>query len=205
MNANQQRWVLASNNAGKLRELSALLSPLELTLVNQGDLGVSEAAETASSFVENALIKARHAARATGLPALADDSGLAVDLLHGAPGVYSARYAGANASDADNIGKLLAALQGQPEAQRSARFICVIVLLRHAEDPLPLICQGVWEGRILQAPQGSGGFGYDPVFFSPEYQCAAAQLTAEQKRAVSHRGKALTQLLQLLSQQGEHA
>ena len=190
-----RKLVLASNNAGKLRELGELLAPLGLDLVAQGELGVGEAEEPAVTFVENALLKARHAARETGLPALADDSGLAVDALKGQPGVRSARYAGDKASDEDNVQALLAALHGVPEAERTAQFHCVLVYLRHADDPTPVICHGRWPGRILEEASGSGGFGYDPVFLAPEFGCSAAELTREQKGQVSHRGRALRLLV----------
>ncbi|MGM0569761.1 RdgB/HAM1 family non-canonical purine NTP pyrophosphatase [Marinobacter sp.] len=193
-----RQLVLASNNQGKLRELGELLAPLGLQPVAQGELGVGEAEEPAVTFVENALIKARHAALETGLPALADDSGLAVDALGGQPGVRSARYAGAGASDEDNVQALLAALREVPEADRSAQFHCVLVYLRHAEDPTPVICHGRWPGRILEHPRGKGGFGYDPVFFAPEFGCSAAELTREQKSSVSHRGRALRLLVEQL-------
>lgn len=196
---NAGRLVLASNNPGKLQELAALLNPLGLQLMSQGDLGVSEAEEPAVTFVENALLKARHASRQTGLAALADDSGLAVDALDGQPGVRSARYAGAGATDADNVNALLEALQGVPEADRSAQFHCVLVYLRHADDPTPIICHGQWSGRILERPRGNGGFGYDPVFYAPEFDCSAAELSREQKSSVSHRGRALRLLVERLS------
>lgn len=196
--AMNQTLVIASNNKGKIAELSDLLSPLGLQPVAQGELGVSETEEPAVTFVENAILKARHAARATGLPALADDSGLAVDALNGQPGVRSARYAGDNATDADNVQALLAAMQPLPEDQRSAQFHCVLVYLRHADDPTPIICHGRWPGQILTSPRGDGGFGYDPVFWSPEYHCSAAELTRQQKAKVSHRGRALASLLQQL-------
>lgn len=195
-----RKLVLASNNAGKLRELGELLAPLGLSLVTQGELGVSEAEEPAVTFVENALLKARHAARETGLPALADDSGLAVDALNGQPGVRSARYAGDNANDQDNVQALLAALDGTPDTERTAQFHCVLVYLRHADDPTPVICHGRWPGRILTSPQGEGGFGYDPVFLAPEFGCSAAELTREQKSRVSHRGRALRLLMEQLEQ-----
>lgn len=187
------KLVLASGNGGKLAELRALLGE-RITLHAQSEFGVTDAEETGLSFVENAILKARHAARATGLPALADDSGLCVDALRGAPGLYSARYAGHHGDSAANIDKLLRELDGVPDAERSARFVCVLALLRHAEDPLPLIAQGIWEGRILRAPQGSGGFGYDPVFFSPAHGCSAAELPSDVKNRDSHRGLALAQL-----------
>ncbi|WP_166269850.1 RdgB/HAM1 family non-canonical purine NTP pyrophosphatase [Marinobacter caseinilyticus] len=193
------KLVIASNNPGKLAELTDLLAPLGLQPVAQKTLGVSEAEEPAVTFVENALIKARHAARATGLPALADDSGLAVDALGGEPGVRSARYAGPRASDRDNIEALLAALANVPEAERTAQFHCVVVYLRHADDPTPVIAHGRWPGRILTAPTGEGGFGYDPVFWVPERQCAAAELSKSDKSRLSHRGQALRALLQQLS------
>ena len=195
-----QKLVLASNNRGKLKELGELLAPLGLKPVSQGELGVGEAEEPAVTFVGNALLKARHAARETGLPALADDSGLAVDALGGQPGVRSARYAGPSASDEDNLQALLKALAEVPEAARSAQFHCVLVYLRHADDPTPVICHGRWPGRILAAPRGDGGFGYDPVFFAPEYGCSAAELTREQKSRVSHRGRALRLLAEQLDQ-----
>jgi XTP/dITP diphosphohydrolase len=193
-----QKLVIASNNKGKIAELTDLLGPLGLEPVAQGTLGVGEAEEPAVTFVENAILKARHAARETGLPALADDSGLAVDALGGQPGVRSARYAGANASDADNVQALLTALKDVPEAKRSAQFHCVLVYLRHADDPTPVICHGRWPGRILAEPRGEGGFGYDPVFYAPEFDCSAAELTREQKGSVSHRGRALASLLEQL-------
>ena len=194
-----QRLVLASSNRGKLAELQPLLSGAGYELVPQGELGVGDAVEDGRSFVENALIKARHACLATGLPALADDSGIVVDALGGAPGLLSARYAGVHGDAQANNRKLLAALQGVPQAQRTARFVAVLVLLRHAGDPLPLIASGVWEGRILHAPLGTGGFGYDPVFFDPVLGRGAGELEPGLKNRVSHRGKALAQLRHLLA------
>ena len=194
-----QKLVIASNNPGKIAELTSLLAPLGREPVAQGTLGVTEAEEPAITFVENAILKARHAAASTGLPALADDSGLAVDALAGLPGVRSARYAGPGASDNDNVKALLRALTDVPEAQRGARFHCVVVYLRHADDPTPLICHGRWAGRILDAPRGEGGFGYDPVFFVPEFGCSAAELSRSQKASVSHRGRALKLLLEQLA------
>lgn len=188
--------VLASGNIGKLRELSQILSPLGLKLIAQSDLNVAEAEETGLSFVENAIIKARNAALVTGLPAIADDSGIEVDALHGAPGIYSSRYAGPDASDTDNIHALLTAMKDVPENERTARFQCVVVFMRHAEDPTPLICQGSWQGQILQAPSGDEGFGYDPVFWVSETDCTAAELSPEQKHAISHRGKAMRQFME---------
>lgn len=190
--------VLASGNKGKIKELDALLAPMGWQVRPQSDWQLNDAEETGLSFVENAIIKARHACAHTGLPSLADDSGIAVDALQGTPGIYSARYAGANANDSDNIAKLLAALKDTPEAERTARFICVLVFMQHAEDPTPIICQGEWEGRILPAAAGQGGFGYDPIFYVPERDCSAAELSAEDKRSLSHRGKALAQLRRLL-------
>ena len=191
--------VLASGNKGKVAELSAMLAPLHYQVIPQTELGVVDADETGLTFIENALIKARHAALVTGLPAIADDSGLAVDVLGGAPGIYSARYAGEAASDSDNIDKLLAAMQQVPPEQRGAQFHCVLVYLRHAEDPTPLVCHGVWRGQISLSRSGSNGFGYDPVFFIPEENCTSAELSRERKQQLSHRGKALSQLIQLLS------
>jgi len=194
------KWVLASGNQGKLRELETLLVGLPLQIFTQSQMGVEEIAEeTGLSFVENALIKARHASSKTGLPALADDSGLIVNALNGAPGVHSARYAGLPSNDTANNAKLLAALKGLPPAQRSAQFYTVVVLLRHADDPQPLICQGQWQGRILEQPRGNHGFGYDPLFFDETLGLTAAQMSAEQKNSRSHRGQALQQLRQQLA------
>ena len=193
------RLVLASSNQGKLAELQPLLADAGFELVTQGELGVGDAIEDGLSFVENALIKARHAARATGLPALADDSGLVVDALGGAPGLLSARYAGVHGDAQANNRKLLEALRGVPEAGRGARFVAVLVLLRHAADPLPLVAQGVWEGRVLEAPRGTQGHGYDPVFLDPTLGLAAAEMAPELKNRVSHRGKALAELRKLLA------
>jgi XTP/dITP diphosphohydrolase len=194
-----KRLVLASSNAGKLAELQPLLADAGFELVTQGELGVGDAVEDGRSFVENALIKARHASAATGLPALADDSGLVVDALGGAPGLLSARYAGVHGDAQANNDKLLAALRDVPEGQRSARFVAVLVLLRHADDPLPLIAQGVWEGRVLDAPRGANGFGYDPVFFDPVLRRGAGELEPAVKNRVSHRAQALAQLRKLLA------
>ncbi|OGI40878.1 MAG: non-canonical purine NTP pyrophosphatase, RdgB/HAM1 family [Candidatus Muproteobacteria bacterium RBG_16_62_13] len=194
-----KRIILASNNPGKVREFNQLLGGIDIEVVPQSDYHVPEAEETGLTFVENALLKARQAARHTSLPALADDSGLEVDALNGAPGIYSARYAGKGASDEQNLRKLLADLQGLPEEQRVARFQCVLVYLRHEFDPTPLICQGTWEGRILTAPQGKNGFGYDPVFYVPTHRCSSAELPAEVKNTLSHRGQALRALLAALS------
>lgn len=193
-----QKVVLATGNAGKVRELASLLADFGLDVVAQTELGVESAEETGLTFIENAILKARHAAQITGLPAIADDSGLAVDVLGGAPGIYSARYAGEDASDRQNLEKLLVALKDVPEGQRQAQFHCVLVYLRHAEDPTPLVCHGSWAGEISFAPSGDGGFGYDPIFNVPELGCSAAQLSKEQKIAVSHRGKALKLLLEAM-------
>lgn len=187
-----QTIVLASSNRGKIQEIQALLP--EQNIVAQSAFNVLDCEETGSSFVENALLKARNAALQCGLPAIADDSGLIVDALQGAPGILSARYAGVAASDADNIAKLLQTLDGIPEAQRTARFVCVMVLLQYAADPCPVLAQGVWEGRILAQPIGTQGFGYDPVFWVEKYHCSAAQLPAALKNALSHRGQALKNL-----------
>lgn len=191
--------VLASNNPGKVREFNALLADHHIRVVPQSEYGVPEADETGLSFVENAILKARHAALLTGLAAIADDSGLEVDALNGAPGIYSARYAGKGAGDRANLEKLLADLEDVPEQERSARFQCLMVYMRHANDPTPLICQGTWEGRILFAPRGTEGFGYDPVFFVPTHDRASAELPPEVKNALSHRGQALRKLVAALS------
>ncbi|MGX5915544.1 XTP/dITP diphosphatase [Aliidiomarina sp. Khilg15.8] len=193
-----QSIVLATSNKGKVKELQAMLEPVGWTVRPQNEWHYEDAEETGATFVENAIIKARHACSHTGLPALADDSGLAVDALQGAPGIYSARYAGENSSDADNIELLLERLQGVPESERQARFICALVFMQHAEDPTPVICMGEWHGRILNQPAGNGGFGYDPVFYVEAEGCTAAELDADKKSALSHRGKALNQLRQAL-------
>jgi XTP/dITP diphosphohydrolase len=193
------RLVLASGNAGKLVELRDLLGDAGFALHAQSEFGVHDADETGLTFIENAILKARHAAQATGLPALGDDSGICVDALDGAPGLYSARYAGGHGNAEANIDKLLAALQGVPEARRTARFYCVLALLRHADDPQPLIAEGVWEGRILDARRGTGGFGYDPVFFDPARNAGAAELAPELKNRISHRGLALAALRERLT------
>ncbi|RJT41589.1 XTP/dITP diphosphatase [Rahnella woolbedingensis] len=186
-----QKVVLATGNAGKVRELAHLLADFGLDVVAQTELGVESAEETGLTFIENAILKARHAAAITGLPAVADDSGLAVDFLGGAPGIYSARYAGVDASDQENLDKLLVALKDVPQGQRSAQFHCVLVYMRHAEDPTPLVCHGSWAGEITFAEAGAGGFGYDPIFYVPELGKTAAELSREEKSAVSHRGQAL--------------
>ncbi|PCC99323.1 RdgB/HAM1 family non-canonical purine NTP pyrophosphatase [Halopseudomonas pelagia] len=187
-----QQLVLASGNAGKLKELQAMLGE-QVTVLPQSQFVAEEAVEDGLSFVENAIIKARHACRASGLPALADDSGIAVDALAGAPGIYSARYAGTG-GDAANNAKLLQALEGLPPEQRGARFISALVLMMHAEDPTPIICEGVWHGSILHSARGEHGFGYDPLFWVPEANCSSAELSPAEKNRLSHRGKAMAQL-----------
>lgn len=194
------KLVLASGNAGKLREFAQILATFNTEVIPQSEFNVPEAAETGLTFVENAIIKARNACEHTGLAAISDDSGIEVDVLKGAPGIYSARYSGANASDQQNLYALLEALKDVPNEQRIARYQCVIVYLRHAEDPTPLISQASWQGRILTEAVGDGGFGYDPIFWVDEHQCSAAQLTAEQKHAISHRGKALRQFVSQFEQ-----
>ncbi|MBY7834599.1 XTP/dITP diphosphatase [Vibrio fluvialis] len=196
-----KKIVLATGNQGKVREMADLLADFGFDVVAQSEFNVSEVAETGTTFIENAIIKARHAAKETGLPAIADDSGLEVDYLGGAPGVYSARYAGEDASDQQNLEKLLDAMKDVPEAQRSARFHCVLVLMRHENDPTPLVCHGKWEGRILTQAHGSNGFGYDPIFFVPEENCASAQLEPVRKKQLSHRGQALRKLFQAIEEQ----
>jgi len=195
-------WVFASANEAKLREIHALLEHAAIDIAPQSDFGIASPEETASTFVENALIKARHAALASGLPALADDSGLTVEALGGAPGIRSARFAGAQADDRANVAKLLEALEQVPDEQREARFHCVIVALRDPNDPAPLISQGEWRGLITRAARGEGGFGYDPVFFDPLRHATAAELSAEEKNRVSHRGRALRGLARQLARGG---
>lgn len=194
----ETRIVLASGNKGKLREMQQVLQPLGFQVVSQSEFAVPDVAETGLSFVENAIIKARHAAQHTGLPAIADDSGLEVDALAGAPGIYSARFAGAGATDAQNNAKLLAELSARGVRNASARFQCLLVFMRHAQDPVPVIAQGSWEGVILDAPRGENGFGYDPLFFVPDEGCTSAELAPERKNLLSHRGQALVKLAALL-------
>ncbi|MCM2678906.1 XTP/dITP diphosphatase [Echinimonas agarilytica] len=189
------KWVLATGNQGKVKELASMLAPLDVEIVPQSEFDVPEVPETGTTFVENAIIKARHAARITGLSAIADDSGLEVDCLQGKPGIYSSRYAGEQASDSDNVEKLLTALNGVPPQQRTARFRCVLVFMRHADDPTPLICQGRWNGNIAQIAFGDGGFGYDPIFIPSDMTVTAAEITKQQKNKISHRGQALNALL----------
>lgn len=194
-----QKLVLATGNPGKVKELGELLAPHNFEVLPQSAFDVPDAEETGTTFVENAIIKARQAAKLTGLPAIADDSGLAVDALNGAPGLYSARYAGKSASDQDNLNKLLDALQGVAPEQRTAQFHCVLVYLRHADDPAPIICHGRWQGQITEQAVGQGGFGYDPVFWVESEGCTSAELTKERKNQLSHRGQALRQLLEQVS------
>jgi XTP/dITP diphosphohydrolase len=191
--------VLASSNAGKIKELQSMLAGLNISIIPQTSLNVSDAEETGLTFVENALIKARHACEITGLPALADDSGLTVPALQGAPGIYSARYAGAAASSAENITKLLQTMREIPLAKRQASYYCVLVFMLHAKDPTPIICEGSWHGEILSQPQGTLGFGYDPIFFVKHENKTAAELALPVKNQLSHRGQALQQLLQQLT------
>jgi XTP/dITP diphosphohydrolase len=193
--------VLASGNKGKIREFNQRLGALGFHIRPQSEFDTPEAEENGLSFVENAIIKARQAAKHTGLPAIADDSGLEVDALNGAPGIYSARYSGDNATDASNNEKLLDALKDLPQDQRNARFQCVLVYMRHHLDPTPLVCQASWEGQIVPPSQGSNGFGYDPLFFVRDENCTAAELTPERKNSISHRGQAMDKLIQALSEQ----
>lgn len=190
--------VLASNNTGKIREFSELLKDFHIELIPQAELGVPEAKETGLTFIENAILKARHAAELTGLPALADDSGLTVTALFGAPGIYSARYAGAFATAQANIQKLLHELKDVPEQKRDAAFYCVLVFMLHANDPTPLVCEGTWHGTILSQQSGENGFGYDPIFFVPAEQKTAAELPSAVKNRLSHRNMALQKLLKKL-------
>lgn len=198
------RVVMASSNPGKLREINQILGGLGMEVIPQSEFDVPDADETGLSFVENAILKARHATQLTGLPAIADDSGLEVDALKGAPGIYSARYSsrsggtGTGTTDEKNLQKLLQDLKDVPENERTARFQCLMVFMDHALDPTPLICQGTWEGHILFEPQGKGGFGYDPIFYVPSENCASAELAPEVKNRLSHRGQALTKLLAAL-------
>ncbi|AMN68437.1 RdgB/HAM1 family non-canonical purine NTP pyrophosphatase [Psychrobacter sp. P11G5] len=199
-----KKWVLASNNKGKLAEFKRLFAEasLDVTIVPQGQLGIEDAVEDGLSFVENAIIKARHASRVSGLPAIADDSGLCVPVLDNAPGIYSARYAGEHGNDAKNNAKLVTDLQPirdeQPDAPIKGMFVCVLAMVRHADDPLPIIAQGLWHGEILDAPHGDGGFGYDPLFWLADIRATAASLSATDKNSISHRGQAIRQLLQQL-------
>jgi len=193
------RVVLASENPGKLRELEALLAPYDLEVVPQSAFDVCAVEETGLTFVENAILKARNAARVSGLAAIADDSGIAVDILDGAPGVHSARYAGPGATDEQNLEKLLEAMRGVPASERGARYLCVAVYLAHARDPSPIVCEGTWEGHIGETPRGRHGFGYDPVFLVPGHDCTAAELDPAAKNAISHRAKAMQCLIARLA------
>lgn len=188
--------VLASGNKGKVTELAKLLEPLDFDVLPQSEFNVSQVAETGTTFVENAIIKARHASLISGLPAIADDSGLAVEVLGGAPGVYSARFAGSQATDRDNIDKLLLELKGVPQEQRQARFLCVLVFMQSADDPTPIICQGEWQGEISLGVKGESGFGYDPIFWLADLNRSSAQLSPEEKNALSHRAKAIKLLIE---------
>lgn len=198
---NYPKIVLATSNAGKIKELAALLQPLQIEVMPQSHFNISDADETGLTYIENAIIKARHAAKLSGLPALADDSGLSVAALNGRPGIYSARYAGARATSPDNIAKLLAELRDVPDDQRQATFHCVLAFLTSADDPSPLICHGRWHGKILREVSGTGGFGYDPVFYVPTENKSAAELGAELKNQISHRGMALRSFVTLLTDQ----
>jgi XTP/dITP diphosphohydrolase len=196
-----KKWVLATGNKGKVKEMSELLNSFSIEVLPQSHFDVSEVPETGTTFVENAIIKARHASKVTGLPAIADDSGLEVDFLSGQPGIYSARFAGEHASDQDNIDLLLNMLEGVGEDQRNARFQCVLVYMRHELDPTPIICQGTWEGVITIQQNGDNGFGYDPIFWVESDKCSSAQLSKQRKSELSHRGKALSLLVEQLKVQ----
>ncbi len=187
--------VLASNNAGKVKEINQLLHEQAISVIPQAEYGVEDAIEDGLSFIENALIKARHAASKTGLPAIADDSGLEVPALNGEPGIYSARYAGEGASDEDNMHKLINKIKPLPEIERRGRFVCVMVYLRHVNDPVPIISEGLWEGKLVTEPVGDYGFGYDPMFYVEQHGCTSAELEPEVKNAISHRGQALLSLV----------
>lgn len=195
MTGQTRRIVLASNNAGKLREFNRLLTKRHFQVIPQAEFDIPEVEETGLSFVENAIIKARNAAHYSGLPAIADDSGIEVDALRGAPGIYSARYAGIGASDQQNLEKLLQDMQAVPDEERTARFLCLLVYMRHDRDPTPQIFQGSWEGRLLHQPAGENGFGYDPIFYVPSHNCSSAQLEPMEKNRISHRGQAMQKLL----------
>jgi len=190
-----KKIVLASGNKGKLREFNALFSELNIDVSPQSDFATPEIEETGLTFIENAILKARNACKHSGLPVIADDSGIEVDALNGAPGIYSARFAGEQATDKDNIEKLLHDLKEVPDTKRTARFQCVLVFLKHESDPTPLICQGTWDGIILHQPSGSNGFFYDPIFYVPTHSCSSAQLDSQEKNRISHRGQALSKLL----------
>ncbi len=193
--AEHHKIVLASSNQGKLKEINAMLAEIEITVIPQSEFKISDADETGSSFIENALIKARHASAESGLPAIADDSGIVIDALEGRPGIYSARYAGVGASDEKNLWKLIKEVEALPENDRNARFICLMVYIRHKDDPTPVIAQGEWQGMAITEPRGENGFGYDPMFFLPDHQCTSAELPPDTKNLLSHRGKALRKLI----------
>ena len=195
-----KKIVLASNNKGKVREINQILAGLDVEVVPQSEFNISEVDETGLTFVENAILKARHAAEQSGLPAIADDSGLEVDALNGQPGIYSARYSGVGATDEANLQKMLEALKDVPDEERTARFQCLMVYMHHGSDPTPVICQGTWEGVIIREPQGENGFGYDPIFYVPTHNCSSAQLDSEIKNQLSHRGQALKLLVEKLRQ-----
>lgn len=198
MAEHKQKVVLASGNKEKIKELQTILTPLPLEIIPQSHYHIVDVDETGLTFVENALLKARNACAITQLPAIADDSGICIQALHDAPGIYSARYAGPEATSTDRIAKVLHEMKNVPLSQRQAAFQCVIVYLKHEKDPTPLIAHGTWEGIILEAPRGQQGFGYDPIFFDPIQQCSAAELDPNLKNTISHRGKALTQLIHML-------
>lgn len=193
--------ILASNNKGKVKEINAVLAELSIKVTPQAEFNVEEAEETGLSFVENALIKARNAAQHTNHPAIADDSGIEVPALKGAPGIYSARYAGVGASDEENLNKLINNIQDLPEEDRVAQFVCVMVYMRHANDPIPVISQGIWKGTLLTEAKGKNGFGYDPIFLVPTHNCTSAELSPEVKNQLSHRGQALRQLVSLMNEE----
>ncbi|HSR63026.1 MAG TPA: RdgB/HAM1 family non-canonical purine NTP pyrophosphatase [Gammaproteobacteria bacterium] len=193
-----QRIVLASNNAGKLREISAMVADRDLQVESQSAFNVPEVAETGTTFIENAIIKARNASQLSDLPAIADDSGIEVMALGGRPGIYSARYAGEGASDRDNLEKLIEDVKNLPEERRAARFVCVMVFIRHAGDPVPLVAEGIWNGIAVTEPKGSNGFGYDPMFYVPTHDCTSAELPPDVKNQISHRGQALRKLIEQL-------
>ncbi|KEY90858.1 nucleoside 5-triphosphatase [Candidatus Photodesmus blepharus] len=196
-----KKIILATKNKNKVCEIVDFLIDFGFNITTQNDCNISKVEETGTTFVENAIIKARHASKETGYPAISDDSGLEVDYLQGEPGIHSARYAGVNASDEQNLNKLLKKMQRASEKQRAARFHCVLVLIRHTNDPVPLICHGKWEGRISKEAHGKNGFGYDPIFFIPEEQCTSAELETNRKQQLSHRAKALKKLFMALSAQ----
>ena len=194
-----KKIVLASNNAGKVREINAMLAGHNLQIISQSEFSVPEIEETGLTFVENAILKARNAASHTGLPAIADDSGIEIPALNGQPGIYSARYAGIGASDEENLYKLIDEIRKLPEEKRQARFVCLMVFLRYANDPVPVIAEGIWDGIAVTEPKGKNGFGYDPMFYVPTQQCMSAELPPEVKNSISHRGQALRKLIAQLS------